>query len=163
SFSGVAEGAMHYLQEFPTNIQPALQAIVIKAEMEHQLTGHGGANTARTAALQYVTHTYCAIAAELCNAVEAGQMAYLDLRPSLERLRDALIRDAYGRAELPHWAQYEPRADYYRDFSREAFERLVARAVEGAQLWRLVQLKRIELAGKYPGSPSMAAGASDLD
>jgi hypothetical protein len=151
---------MQYLQNFPADVRPALEATVLDAEQRFPLGApHLGGRSARGDALRFATHACCACAAELCLSVARGQLPYLELSPLIETLLRSLIRDTYNRSELRRFARYETGDE----LSYERFERLANQSIETAQLWQLVQLKRIDLSGKDRDSPSMAAGTSALD
>lgn len=77
---------MWYLQDLPGNIRPTLEKIVIKADRDHKLSGLGSFY-ALDAALRYVTDVYPRLGTALCQAVGAGDFAYLRLTPTLDLLR----------------------------------------------------------------------------
>lgn len=133
------------LSWIPDTIRPALEAILITADLNHRLAGYFGGRPALAAALRYVTDVSPRLAAELCKAVGTGDFAYRDLSPTLERLQRALVNDAYKRADLSRYALLE-RGPFGEQLTREGFERQVNQDLETSDDWRLVQEQRLELA-----------------
>jgi hypothetical protein len=135
---------MRYLERLGSNLRPALEAIIIDAQLKFPLGGHFGPESAWSAALPYVRSVCCECAAELCRAVEHGQFSYSELTASLEALKAGIIREAYDRAGLPYWNRYSARADF------DAFEREALNWLEHSDEWRAVQTERIRLARTNP-------------
>jgi excisionase family DNA binding protein len=138
---------MDYLLQFPSKIRSSLEAVVLSIGLKHRLTGHLFGTTARSAALAYVVEMYCAVALELCEAVEIGEYPYDALTPSLTYLISAIMADAHRQASLWDYARYETghRAEA---LSRDGFARAVTEALEVSGEWRAIQARRSELARK---------------
>jgi hypothetical protein len=137
---------MHYLEKFPDKIRPALEAIAIQANLDHRLTGYANRIAAQDAALCYFKDLFCRLAAELCQAVERGDFPYLKLTPALESLPRSLAIVASDRAECHLYT----------------FERLARQALAEWPAWRVVQVKRKELAKLATNQATPQAGKEGL-
>jgi hypothetical protein len=120
-----------------TRIDPAVVRVITKAG--------GKLDTS------FVTDVYCRLGAAVCQAVGTGDVAYLELSPTLDRLKHALVRYVYERAELSHHADVEPYYEIRLSLSRDAFARQVNQALDDSEDCQAVQDQRIELA-KTAGS-----------
>jgi hypothetical protein len=151
-----------YLDHVPEQIRPALEAIVLEAQIKDPLNGSfSGWRSAREAAWCFVARAFYGCAAELCQCVERGELPYLNLRATLEWLRDAIARDAFDRARLSEWARYQVGHDR-EALTLDAFTRDARERIEQTPRWRIVALKQIELLKKSRAS-SAAVDISNLD
>lgn len=127
---------MQYLRHFPAALRPALDAIVLKAQVDCH-PGSLGGSWARQCGLRFVVQTYFGCAAVACDAVRDGKLPYPSLNSCLEHFQRELVSSVYD--QLVPLSQ-QSGTDY------EQFKSQAAENIRTASEWRSLQEQRINLA-----------------